>query len=895
MKAASVSSTKNLTKHEYPMTNSKMIYAFEEGNKDMKTLLGGKGANLAEMTNLGLPVPPGFTITTDMCNYYLENNSLPETFDAMLNERIAELEAKLGKKFGDIKNPLLVSVRSGAAISMPGMMDTILNLGLNDEAVEGLALKTQNPRFAYDSYRRFIQMFSDVVLGVDHEHFEEEIDKIKRAKGVKLDTELTAEDLKNLIVEYKKVVKAHIGADFPQEPLKQMKLAIEAVFESWNNSRAIHYRRINRVTSIKGTAVNIQAMVFGNMGDTSGTGVCFTRNPATGEKKFYGEFLMNAQGEDVVAGIRTPQSIDQLAEVMPKSYEQLLEIQAKLEKHYRDMQDMEFTIEEGRLFILQTRNGKRTAQAAIRIAAEMIKEGVISEDEAVTRIDPYILDSLLHPTIDPKAKKNVVAKGLPASPGACTGKVVFSADDAVTWTEKKEKVILVRKETTPEDIHGMNVAEGILTSMGGMTSHAALVCRGMGKPCVAGCSAISVDKNTKTIKIGDVVVNEGEIISLDGATGSVILGEVAMVKAGVSGDFGVIMGFADRERKLRVRTNVDTPFDAKVAMDFGAEGVGLCRTEHMFFQEGRIDNVREMIMSKSEEGRRKALAKLLPYQREDFVGIFEVMTGLPVTVRLLDPPLHEFLPEKEAKIRELSKTMNVSFDDLMSVISSLHEINPMLGHRGCRLGITYPEIYEMQAQAIIEAGIEASRKGAIVKVEIEIPLVANLNEFKAMKELVLNVIAKYKDAITFDYKIGTMLELPRACLIADKLAEIADFFSFGTNDLTQTTYGISRDDVGKFMGAYIDKGIFERDPSESIDKEGVGELMKMAVNKARSVKPNIDIGICGEHGGDPDSVKFCHEIGLNYVSCSPYRVPIARLSAGQASIKDKGVKASSTT
>ncbi|MFA6550260.1 MAG: pyruvate, phosphate dikinase [Candidatus Gracilibacteria bacterium] len=877
------------------MTNSKMIYAFEEGNKDMKTLLGGKGANLAEMTNLGLPVPPGFTITTDMCNYYLENNSLPETFDAMLNERIAELEAKLGKKFGDIKNPLLVSVRSGAAISMPGMMDTILNLGLNDEAVEGLALKTQNPRFAYDSYRRFIQMFSDVVLGVDHEHFEEEIDKIKRAKGVKLDTELTAEDLKNLIVEYKKVVKAHIGADFPQEPLKQMKLAIEAVFESWNNSRAIHYRRINRVTSIKGTAVNIQAMVFGNMGDTSGTGVCFTRNPATGEKKFYGEFLMNAQGEDVVAGIRTPQSIDQLAEVMPKSYEQLLEIQAKLEKHYRDMQDMEFTIEEGRLFILQTRNGKRTAQAAIRIAAEMIKEGVISEDEAVTRIDPYILDSLLHPTIDPKAKKNVVAKGLPASPGACTGKVVFSADDAVTWTEKKEKVILVRKETTPEDIHGMNVAEGILTSMGGMTSHAALVCRGMGKPCVAGCSAISVDKNTKTIKIGDVVVNEGEIISLDGATGSVILGEVAMVKAGVSGDFGVIMGFADRERKLRVRTNVDTPFDAKVAMDFGAEGVGLCRTEHMFFQEGRIDNVREMIMSKSEEGRRKALAKLLPYQREDFVGIFEVMTGLPVTVRLLDPPLHEFLPEKEAKIRELSKTMNVSFDDLMSVISSLHEINPMLGHRGCRLGITYPEIYEMQAQAIIEAGIEASRKGAIVKVEIEIPLVANLNEFKAMKELVLNVIAKYKDAITFDYKIGTMLELPRACLIADKLAEIADFFSFGTNDLTQTTYGISRDDVGKFMGAYIDKGIFERDPSESIDKEGVGELMKMAVNKARSVKPNIDIGICGEHGGDPDSVKFCHEIGLNYVSCSPYRVPIARLSAGQASIKDKGVKASSTT
>ncbi|KKQ71838.1 MAG: pyruvate phosphate dikinase, pyruvate,orthophosphate dikinase [Candidatus Peregrinibacteria bacterium GW2011_GWC2_39_14] len=895
MKAASVSSTKNLTKHEHTMTNSKMIYAFEEGNKDMKTLLGGKGANLAEMTNLGLPVPPGFTITTDMCNYYLENNSLPETFDAMLNERIAELEAKLGKKFGDIKNPLLVSVRSGAAISMPGMMDTILNLGLNDEAVEGLALKTQNPRFSYDSYRRFIQMFSDVVLGVDHEHFEEEIDKIKRAKGVKLDTELTAEDLKNLIVEYKKVIKSHIGTDFPQEPLKQMKLAIEAVFKSWNNSRAIHYRRINRVTNIKGTAVNIQAMVFGNMGDTSGTGVCFTRNPATGEKKFYGEFLMNAQGEDVVAGIRTPQSIDQLAEVMPKSYAQLLEIQAKLEKHYRDMQDMEFTIEDGRLFILQTRNGKRTAQAAIRIASEMIKEGVISEDEAVMRIDPYILDSLLHPTIDPKAKKNVVAKGLPASPGACTGKVVFSADDAVIWTNKKEKVILVRKETTPEDIHGMNVAEGILTSMGGMTSHAALVCRGMGKPCVAGCSAISVDKNTKTVKIGDVVVNEGEIISLDGATGSVILGEVAMVKAGVSGDFGIIMGFADRERKLRVRTNVDTPFDAKVAMDFGAEGVGLCRTEHMFFQEGRIDNVREMIMSKSEEGRRKALAKLLPYQREDFVGIFEVMTGLPVTVRLLDPPLHEFLPEKEAKIRELSERMNVSFDDLMSVISSLHEINPMLGHRGCRLGITYPEIYEMQAQAIIEAGIEASRKGAVVKVEIEIPLVANLNEFKAMKELVLNVIAKYKDAITFDYKIGTMIELPRACLIADKLAEIADFFSFGTNDLTQTTYGISRDDVGKFMGAYIDKGIFERDPSESIDKEGVGELMKMAVNKARSVKPGIDIGICGEHGGDPDSVKFCHEIGLNYVSCSPYRVPIARLSAGQASIKDKGVKASSTT
>lgn len=913
--------TRNLTSHKRPMDkminskiqNSKkmartdkedprlMIYSFEQGNKDLKTLLGGKGANLAEMTNLGLPVPPGFTITTEICNYYLAQASMPVGFDAVLEIKIAELEKKMGKKFGDTENPLLVSVRSGAAISMPGMMDTILNLGLNDAATEGLAAKTNNPRFAYDSYRRFMQMFGDVVLGVDHEHFEEQLDKIKREKNVKLDTELDAQDLKRLVGVYKKVVEDRIGGEFPQNPRKQLKLAIEAVFKSWNNQRAIHYRRIHRVTNIKGTAVNIQAMVFGNMGETSGTGVCFTRNPATGEKKFYGEFLMNAQGEDVVAGIRTPRSIEKLEKIMPEAYKQLLKIQEKLEKHYRDLQDMEFTIEDRRLYILQTRNGKRTAQAAIKIATDMIKEKMITRDEAVLRIDPYTVDSLLHPMIDPKAQKNVIAKGLPASPGACSGKVVFFADDAVDWVEAKdEKVILVRKETTPEDIHGMNVAEGILTSCGGMTSHAALVCRGMGKPCVAGCGDAHVDKNSKTLRIGEITIKEGDIISLDGSSGSVILGKVAMIEPKVSGDFKILMDYADSKRRLKVLANADTPHDAKVARDFGAQGIGLCRTEHMFFEEGRIDKMREMIMSRTEEGRRKALAKLLPFQREDFIGIFKAMDGLPVTIRLLDPPLHEFLPDKDEKIREIAKTMGASFEDLSSIISSLHEMNPMLGHRGCRLAITYPEIYEMQVQAIIEAAIEATKRGIKVFPFINIPIISNFNEFKFVKDLILGVIKKYEDKQiaqrSVKWKIGAMFELARACLIADKIAAEADFVSFGTNDLTQTTYGMSRDDVGKFVGVYIEKGIIERDPFESIDKEGVGEMMKIAINKARAVKPNFEIGICGEHGGDPDSVKFCHEIGLTYVSCSPYRVPIARLAASQASIaKNKNIKASSTT
>ncbi|MBI5152113.1 pyruvate, phosphate dikinase [Candidatus Peregrinibacteria bacterium] len=910
-----LSETRKLTSHERPIKKLKSqsskrktttqkaklkpIYSFEEGNKDMKFLLGGKGANLAEMTNLGLPVPPGFTITTEMCNYYLERGGLPSNFEAVLEAKIADLERKMAKRFGDNKNPLLVSVRSGAAISMPGMMDTILNLGLNDAAVVALAEKTGNPRFAYDSYRRFMQMFGDVVLGVDHEHFETEIEKIKREKGVKLDTELGAEDLKNLVAAYKKVVKERIAGDFPQDPRKQMKLAIEAVFKSWNNQRAIHYRRIHRVTNIKGTAVNIQAMVFGNMGETSGTGVCFTRNPATGEKKFYGEFLMNAQGEDVVAGIRTPQSIERLAKIMPECYKQLLKIQEKLEKHYRDLQDMEFTIENGRLFILQTRNGKRTAHAAIKIATDMIKEKLITRDEAVLRIDPYTVDSLLHPMIDPKAQKNVIAKGLPASPGACSGKVVFSADDAVIWAdERDEKVILVRKETTPEDIHGMNVAEGILTSCGGMTSHAALVCRGMGKPCVAGCGDAIVDKNKKTLRIGDLIIKEGDVISLNGSSGEVIFGKVPMVEPKVSGDFKTIMDYADSHRRLQVWANADTPADAKIARDFGAQGIGLCRTEHMFFEEGRIDKMREMIMSRTEEGRKKALAKLLPFQRKDFIGIFKAMDGLPVIIRLLDPPLHEFLPDKEEKIREIAKTMGTSFDDLKAIISSLHEMNPMLGHRGCRLAITYPEICEMQVQAIIEAAIEATKRGIKALPFINIPIIANFNEFKFVKDIIMSVIKKYEEGrpLRFRPVIGAMFELARACLIADKIAAEADFVSFGTNDLTQTTYGMSRDDVGKFVGAYIEKGIIERDPFESIDKEGVGEMMKIAVNRARGVKKNFEIGICGEHGGDPDSVKFCHEIGLSYVSCSPYRVPIARLAAAQANISEnKNIKASSTT
>lgn len=891
-----LSNTSPISSHARPMSTiphaMPHVFSFEEGNKDMRFILGGKGANLAEMTSLGLPVPPGFTITTDVCNYYTQHHDYPDGYADQLDVKLDELEKKMGKKLGDPANPLLVSVRSGAAISMPGMMDTILNLGLNDETVEGVKAKTGNERFAYDAYRRFVNMFGDVVLGVDHEHFETVMDEMKAKKGVSQDTDLDAADLKALTAEYKRVVKERAGVDFPSDPREQLRLAIEAVFRSWTNERAIAYRRIHRVPgNIVGTAVNVQSMVFGNMGETSGTGVAFTRNPSTGEKEFYGEFLMNAQGEDVVAGIRTPKEISELHKVMPKAYDELIAIKDRLEKHYRDMQDIEFTIEDGRLFMLQTRNGKRTAHAAVRIAVELVEEGILSKEEAIMKVDPYALDQLLHPRIDPKAKKNVVGKGLPASPGAACGKVVFSAEDAVMWSkERGEKVILVRRETTPEDISGMHEAQGILTAQGGMTSHAAVVCRGMGKCCVAGCSSVTVDKVKKCFTIGDLEVKEGDIVTLNGSTGEVMIGEVDMLEPEISGYFETVMSWADEIRYLRVRTNADTPDDAAKARAFGAEGIGLCRTEHMFFDERRIDVVREMILSKSVEQRKKALNKLLPFQRDDFVGIFRAMSGFPVTIRLLDPPLHEFLPNKDEKIRELATTLEVSFDQLKNTIESLHEVNPMLGHRGSRLAVTWPEIYEMQVRAILEAAIAARGDGVDVKPEIEMPLIGNDRELKMMKDLTARVAGEYAGRIDFEWKFGTMIELPRACLVADQLAHMADFFSFGTNDLTQTTWGISRDDVGKFMDAYISKGVLERDPSESIDQQGVGVLMRMAVEKGRGVNANLDIGICGEHGGDPASVEFCHEIGLNYVSCSPFRVPIARLAAAQAVVKEKGKK-----
>lgn len=886
------SNSPSISSHARPMSTiphaMPHVFSFEKGNKDMRFVLGGKGANLAEMTGLGLPVPPGFTITTDVCNYYTEHHDYPDGYAEQLAVKLDELEKKMGKKLGNPSNPLLVSVRSGAAISMPGMMDTILNLGLNDETVEGVKAKTGNERFAYDAYRRFVNMFGDVVLGVDHEHFEAVMDAMKAKKGVSHDTDLNAADLKALTAEYKRVVQERAGVEFPSDPREQLRLAIEAVFRSWTNERAIAYRRIHRVpSSIVGTAVNVQSMVFGNMGETSGTGVAFTRNPSTGEKEFYGEFLMNAQGEDVVAGIRTPQGITELQKVMPKAYEELIAIKDRLEKHYRDMQDIEFTIENGRLFMLQTRNGKRTAHAAVRIAVELVREGLLSKEEALLKVDPYSLDQLLHPRIDPKAKKNVVGKGLPASPGAACGKIVFSAEDAVEWSkERGEKVILVRRETTPEDIQGMHEAQGILTAQGGMTSHAAVVCRGMGKCCVAGCSSITVDKVKKCFFIGDLEVREGDVVTLNGSTGEVMLGEVGMLEPEISGYFETVMSWADEVRRLRVRTNADTPEDAVKARAFGAEGIGLCRTEHMFFDERRIDIVREMILSKSVDQRKKALAKLLPFQRDDFVGIFRAMSGFPVTVRLLDPPLHEFLPNKDEKVRELSSTLGVSFEQLKNTIESLHEVNPMLGHRGSRLAVTWPEIYEMQVRAIFEAAIAARGDGVDVKPEIEMPLIGNDRELKMMKDLTMRVAGEYAGRIDFTWKFGTMIELPRACLVADQLAGMADFFSFGTNDLTQTTWGISRDDVGKFMDAYISKGVLERDPSESIDRQGVGALMRMAVEKGRNVSSDLDIGICGEHGGDPASVEFCHEIGLNYVSCSPFRVPIARLAAAQAVLKE---------
>jgi pyruvate,orthophosphate dikinase len=861
----------------------KYIYAFAEGNKDMRDLLGGKGANLAEMTNMGLPVPPGFTITTEACNYYLENGDYPAGFFDELGEKLDELEHKMGKDFGARQNPLLVSVRSGARVSMPGMMDTILNLGLNDETVEGLIEKTNNPRFSYDSYRRFVTMYGNVVLNIPHDHFEEALESAKKTKGVTLDTDMTAEDWKALVGVFKKIVREATGQPFPEDPKEQLKGAIIAVFNSWNSKRAITYRNLHGMPHNMGTAVNVQSMVFGNMGEDSGTGVAFTRNPSTGEREFFGEFLFNAQGEDVVAGIRTPKKIAEMKESMPGMFDQLNEVQKTLENHYKDMQDIEFTIESGRLFMLQTRNGKRTARAAVKVAVDMVEEGLITKPEAIKRVDANQLNALLHPSIDPKAPKTVLCKGLPASPGAAVGKVVFTADDAYRLAEDGEKVILVRKETSPEDIHGMHAAQGILTSTGGMTSHAAVVARGMGKPCIAGCKEVHVDDKIKTLEINGHVFAEGDVLSLDGSTGEVMLGEMPTVEPALTGEFEELMSWADEVRKLKVRTNADTPHDAQVARRLGAEGIGLCRTEHMFFDEERIMFVRQMILSPDKESRKRVLEKLLPYQCEDFKGIFKAMDGLPVTVRLLDPPLHEFLPNTEGKIKAVAQEMGVDYTELQKMVDALHELNPMLGHRGCRLGITYPEIYEMQARAIFEAGKAMSAEGVKVIAEIEIPLVGHVNELKAMRDVIMKVAEEMKP-LNFDWKIGTMIELPRACVTAHQIAPLADFFSFGTNDLTQMTFGVSRDDAGSFLPFYTEHSVLADNPTETIDQEGVGELMKMAVQLGRQVKPELDIGICGEHGGEPKSVIFCHKIGLNYVSCSPYRVPVARLAAAQAAL-----------
>ncbi|MFH1284661.1 MAG: pyruvate, phosphate dikinase [Candidatus Peregrinibacteria bacterium] len=872
--------------------NTRYVYSFDEGNKKMKDLLGGKGANLAEMTKLGIPVPFGFTISTEVCDFFSKNHTYPDGFAQQLEEKLNFLEVRMTKKFGDERDPLLVSVRSGAAVSMPGMMDTVLNLGLNDKTVNGLCERTKDERFAYDAYRRFVQMFGNVVMGVNHDLFEEALDEMKKENNVSEDTELTAENLKELVLKYKEIINRETEKKFPENPFEQLKLAIEAVFKSWNNERAKTYRRIHNITGLKGTAVNVQAMVFGNMGDKSGTGVAFTRNPSTGEKNFYGEFLMNAQGEDVVAGIRTPLPIDELEQIDKKVYDELIEVKDNLEAHYKDMQDLEFTIEKGKLYLLQTRNGKRTAQAALKIACEMVEEGMLTKEEAVLKIDPGSLDQLLHKHISKTAERNVVAHGLPASPGAAVGKVVFTAEDATVWAgERNEKVILVRKETSPEDIHGMNVAQGILTSRGGMTSHAAVVCRGMGKCCVSGCKDVIVNVSAKKIIIDDLVINEGDVITLDGSTGDVILGEMEMQEPELTSDFKKIMEWADEIRTLKVRTNADNPEDSKVALDFGAEGIGLCRTEHMFFEDDRVSIFRKMILSKDEKKRKKYCDGLKKFQKKDFAEIFEVMDGKPVLVRLLDPPLHEFLPQTDAQIEELAKELDMSGDDLKGIISNMQEINPMLGHRGCRLGITFPDIYIMQVQAIAEAANEIGNKGVNVNVEIEIPLVGDVRELKYLREIIQKTIDEYGDEVNFNYKIGTMIEVPRACLTADEIAREADFLSFGTNDLTQMTYGFSRDDIGKFLPDYLDKGILDRDPMAGIDQTGVGRLMRICMELARKEKPDLDVGICGEHGGDPDSVKFCHEIGLNYVSCSPYRVPIARLAAAQAAVMEMGGRA----
>ncbi|MFC1599911.1 pyruvate, phosphate dikinase [Patescibacteria group bacterium] len=862
-----------------------LIYSFKEGNRDMKDTLGGKGANLAEMTKIGIPVPQGFTITTDVCDLYFKEHGYPVGYKNVLEKYVYELEQDTGKKFGDFDNPLLVSVRSGAAVSMPGMMDTVLNLGLNDDTIKGLIERTGNERFCYDAYRRFVQMFGDVVLGVSHEKFEHRLDEMKQEKGASKDLDLDAEDLKQLVKDFKKIVEDEIEKPFPEDPKEQLDMSIEAVFSSWHNQRAQTYRKLNNITGLRGTAVNVQTMVFGNMGENSGTGVAFTRDPSTGENTFYGEYLMNAQGEDVVAGIRTPHKLVELKDEMPEIYNQLDDIRKTLEDHYKEMQDVEFTIENGKLFMLQTRTGKRTAAAALKIVVDLVDEGEITKEEALLRLDPNQLNQLLHPMLDPKAEKNIIAKGLPASPGAAVGKVVFTADDAYEWAENRdEKVILVRKETSPEDIHGMHAAQGILTSTGGMTSHAAVVARGMGTSCVAGCGNVHVDYVFKKFTVGDIEVKEGDIITLEGALGEVILGAVPTIEPELTDDFTKVMGWAKEAKRLGVRTNAETPKDCQVARDFGAEGIGLCRTEHMFFDETRIRNVRQMILAEDLEGRKRALEKLKPHQKEDFIEIFKVMDGLGVTIRLLDPPLHEFLPEKYDQIEELSKEMNVSTDKLRKKISSLHEMNPMLGHRGCRLGITYPEIYEMQVAAIIEAAKEVSAAGIKPMPEIEIPLVSSVNEFTQLKDRLQKVIDSYGD-LDFQYKIGTMVETPRCALTADEIAVHTDFMSFGTNDLTQMTFGFSRDDIGKFLPDYIESKILEVDPFESIDLNGVGKLMKMTVEQGRSKNSDLEVAICGEQGGEPKSVEFCHKIGLDYVSCSPFRVPIAILAAAQANLK----------
>ena len=874
----------------------KYVYAFKEGNANMRNLLGGKGANLAEMTNLGLPIPQGFTVTTEACTeYYNCGKKISSEIEKQIFDALTELEKVQGKKFGDVNDPLLVSVRSGARASMPGMMDTILNLGLNDESVEGFAKKTGNPRFAYDSYRRFIQMYSDVVMEVNKSFFEKIIDEIKETKGIKYDTELTVDDLKELVKRFKEVYKDHMkGEEFPQDPKTQLMGAVKAVFRSWDNPRAIVYRRMNDIPGDWGTAVNVQSMVFGNMGDTSGTGVAFTRNPSTGEKGIYGEYLINAQGEDVVAGVRTPQPITKLKEDLPECYEEFMKIANKLEEHYKDMQDMEFTIQEGKLYFLQTRNGKRTARAAINIACDLVDEGMITPEEAISRIDAKSLDQLLHPMFDDKALKNgeVIGEALPASPGAAAGKVYFTADEAKKMGKggKGERVILVRLETTPEDIEGMVASQGVLTVRGGMTSHAAVVARGMGTCCVSGCGDITINEEAKSFTLGGHTIKEGDYISLDGSTGKIYLGDIKTVDATVSGNFGRIMAWADEFRRLKIRTNADNPRDTKKAIELGAEGIGLCRTEHMFFEADRIPKIRKMILSETVEEREKALNELIPFQKGDFKAMYKELNGLPMTVRYLDPPLHEFLPSDEEDIKALAKDMNVSVEHLKNKIAELHEFNPMMGHRGCRLAVTYPEIAKMQTRALMEAAIEASEEmGIKITPEIMIPLVGEKKELKFVKDIVIEVAEQVKKEKKSDitYHIGTMIEIPRAALLADEIATEAEFFSFGTNDLTQMTFGFSRDDAGKFLDAYYQNKIYESDPFARLDQNGVGKLVEMAAKLGRQTRPDLHLGICGEHGGEPSSIEFCHKVGLDYVSCSPYRVPIARLAAAQANLKNK--------